>query len=157
MRLNKLIFIAIVSTTGAAVHAGTKCMPETYGTSKVRELSQRQNQSLCESAERGLRTVVSPRMFAKIALASYLINKNGGENIDDLAFQLASMVRLRGQSQQIEAAEGTVEIGWKAFNGTNGRVTPRKLVAFLLNSPDLAKTLSDDGLIDIAALLANMN
>lgn len=137
------------------VKAEPVCGPEVYAGSSAKQLIAMQNQKVCESGVRGLGRNMSPKLFGRLALASSLIANEGGGSVENITFQLASIIRLRGQVGNFDAANSSIETSWKIFHGLNGRLPLSEVVAFLKNAPGLAKTISDDGLIDMAALMVN--
>jgi hypothetical protein len=71
------------------------------------------------------------------------------------AYQFMRIVESRGQLNDDSAMMNTFDVVFKIFSGTAGRVTPKDLNILLRTSGPIAKTLSDDGLINIAAMLSS--
>jgi hypothetical protein len=47
----------------------------------------------------------------------------------------------------------TIELVWKAYSAFNGIVSPKDIADLLASSGPLAKTMSDDGLVDMIIVL----
>jgi hypothetical protein len=153
----KLSVLIVAALLCGSVSAQATCSNTVLTASDVTQLSQSDRARICDAGTRGLGLTLSSNLFQRLAKVTYLIERSGGGEKSDLAFQLMSIVKLRGQASDESRALQTLEISWKIFSGTDGRVPPSELVAFLANAKGLARTLTDDGLIDMAAVISVQN
>lgn len=71
----------------------------------------------------------------------------------DIAYQIMMVVEARGKEKDDKAIYSTFDTVFKIFNGSEGHVAPKDLNVFLRNSGPMAKTISDEGLMSMAALI----
>jgi hypothetical protein len=64
-----------------------------------------------------------------------------------------NVVEARGQVANDKAIDGSLEAIQKIFSGSQGHVTPNDLNVFLMSAGPMARTLSDDGLLRMAAVI----
>ena len=70
----------------------------------------------------------------------------------EIAYQLMNIVEARRITNP-DRILATFDTVWKIFDGTDGHVTPSDLNIMLRSSGPMARTLSDDGLISMGAVL----
>jgi hypothetical protein len=61
--------------------------------------------------------------------------------------ELVDIIRLRGLYNQQTRWEPTIELVWKSYQASNRLTTPHDVIVLLKESGQMAKTLSDDGLL----------
>lgn len=96
-------------------------------------------------------TIALTRKLSKVIF----VMRAGGiqGSVKDVAYQIMNIVEARGQENNNQEIDGTLETVLKIFNGTQGHVTPSDINLTLRSSGDLAKTISDDGVINMAVLI----
>lgn len=82
------------------------------------------------------------------------MNVQGGDNILSTAFQFMNVVDERNQLSNDALMMDTINLTFKIYNGTGGRVTPSDVSVLLYNMGDNAKHLSDDGIVNLASVLS---
>jgi hypothetical protein len=85
----------------------------------------------------------------------YVLHSNGSKaTYAELADQVMSIVQARHliEPSQTAAMHSTMDTVVKIYSGMGGRVTPKDLSIMLWNAGNLAQTVSDEGLIHMAAL-----
>lgn len=97
-------------------------------------------------------SIQSLRMLSK-AVSDMHIQDNQVDVVGT-AYQYMRVVESRGQLNDDAAMMKTFDVIFKIYNGTEGRVTPKDLNILLSNMGNGATKLSDDGLINLAALLS---
>lgn len=94
------------------------------------------------------------RANAKVASIISLAEGSAGRGNDvvTLGETLNSIVLKRGQTDPA-AMFNTFELVLKSYQATNGDIHPEDILYFLASAGPMAKTLSDDGLINMIAVL----
>jgi hypothetical protein len=87
--------------------------------------------------------------------AAYVLSRKGyhEDQYDQIVMELVEIVRLRGQFDKPDKWEPTLNVVWKGFEGTNHDVTPYTVRTFLKGAGPMAKTLSDEGLINMMSYM----
>jgi hypothetical protein len=110
---------------------------------------------LCDQMVRRLGhqpTVASLRNLAKTVYALHHSGSKATPKED--AYQLLRIIESRGQQEDVAAMWRTFNMVFKIFNGMEGRVTPKDINIMLSTMGESAKKLSDDGIINLAAMLS---
>jgi hypothetical protein len=110
---------------------------------------------LCDQMVRRLGhqpTVASLRNLAKTVYALHHSGSKATPKED--AYQLLRIIESRGQQEDVAAMWRTFDMVFKIFNGMEGRVTPKDINIMLSTMGESAKKLSDDGIINLAAMLS---
>ena len=111
--------------------------------------------TICTLMERTLGrrpSIASLRMLIKVLI---LMESNGSKDgFKTNAYQIMNIVEARGQQDNESATASTFETVHKIYSGMQGRVSPMELNVILRSMGPRATGLSDDGLINIAALLS---
>lgn len=97
-------------------------------------------------------TVASLRNLAKTVYA--LHNSGSKATAKEDAYQLLRIIESRGQQEDVAATWRTFDMVFKIFNGMEGRVTPKDINIMLSTMGESAKKLSDEGIINLAAMLS---
>jgi hypothetical protein len=79
---------------------------------------------------------------------------NHTTNTSETAYQYMRIVESRGQLTNDVAMMNTFNVVFKINSGSNGRVTPRDLNRMLSDMGSTATRLSDDGLINLGAMIS---
>jgi hypothetical protein len=106
---------------------------------------------ICELATKSLGRPIPVGVFRHLLKAAGVLHLKGAGETDKISYQLAEIIEARGISDPQRMKE-TIEIAFKAYTGSNGRVTPKDLNVAVRQS-GLGKTLSD-GLFGVAALIS---
>ena len=86
-----------------------------------------------------------------------LLHQTGSESdMVGNAYQFMRIAESRAQLDSDDAMIATFEVVFKIVNSMDGRVTAKDLNIFLSNLGRGAKTMSDEGLINSAAVLSVM-
>jgi hypothetical protein len=92
--------------------------------------------------------------------AIYLLRRQGHYDKDDvqIAKELVEIIRLRGLYDKPDRWFGTNDLIYRSVIAFNGAVGPDQVIAFLRSSgPDMAKSLSDDGLMKMIIVIKRMH
>jgi hypothetical protein len=117
-------------------------------------LSHTEEVEVCRTIETSLGRRPTVAMTRKLSQAVSLVGSaSAADTSKDLAYQFMNIVEARDQTKNDQAIDGTFETVFKIFKGTDGHVTPRDINVFLRSAGPMAKTLSDEGLIHMAAVL----
>ena len=122
--------------------------------SAIEVFTSSQATQICRQVLRTLEgvTVADLRDFEK---ASYLLSAKGYETgqYSKIASELVEIIRLRGLYDQRARWQPTVDIAFRAWTALKGSVSPRDIQEFLRASGKMAKTLSDEGLLNMIVMM----
>jgi hypothetical protein len=107
---------------------------------------------ICDLASQSLDRPIPIGVFRALLKGASIINVRGGGDTEKIAYQLVELIEARGITEPKRMVE-TIDIAVRAFNGSNGRVTPKDLNVMVRQS-GIGHTLSDDGLFNFAALIS---
>jgi hypothetical protein len=107
---------------------------------------------ICQLAINSLRRPIPIGVFRHLLKAAGVLNVKGAGEPDKFAYQLIEIVEARGITDP-QRMKDTLDIAFKAYTGSNGRVTPKDLNVAVRQS-GLAQTLSDEGLLSLAAMIS---
>lgn len=107
---------------------------------------------ICEMANASLGRQVAVGVFRDLLKASAFLSLKGAGQKEQLAYQLLEIIDARGLTDPRRMKE-TLNLAFKAYVGSNGRVTPKDLNVALRKS-GLGKTLSDEGFVNLAAMIS---
>ena len=107
---------------------------------------------ICQLATNSLRRSIPIGVFRHLLKAAGVLNVKGAGEPDKLAYQLIEIIEARGITDP-QRMKDTLDIAFKAYTGSNGRVTPKDLNVAVRQS-GLAQTLSDEGLLSLAAMIS---
>jgi len=109
---------------------------------------------VCVTMQATLGRPPSVALVRKLSKAISVMQAAGSKDTTkDTAYQMMNIVEARGKEKDNKAIDSTFETVTKIFNGTQGHVTPRDINIFLRSSGPMAKTISDDGIISMAAII----
>lgn len=132
----------------------TSCNWENMEKQRINLLSYVDEADVCNTIQSTLGNPPSVALTRRLSKAIFIMQVNGSKDTaKEVAYQIMSVVEARGQTQNEKAIEGSIETVFKIFNGTQGHVTPKDVNVFLRNAGPMAKTLNDDGLIGMAAII----
>jgi hypothetical protein len=107
---------------------------------------------ICELAANSLGRPIPTGVFRDLLKAAGILHVKGAGETDKIAYQLIEIIEARGISDP-KRMKDTLEIAFKAYTGSNGRVTPKDLNVAVRQS-GLQTTLSDEGLFGLAAMIS---
>ena len=107
---------------------------------------------ICELATNSLGQPIPIGVFRLLLKAAGLLNVKGAGEVDKVAYQLTEIIEARGITDP-KRMKDTLEIAFKAYTGSNGRVTPKELNVAVRQS-GMGRTLSDEGLFGLAAMIS---
>jgi hypothetical protein len=131
----------------------TQC-EELPSSASIEVFSRSETTAICREVLRILEgvTVDDLRSFEK---AAYVLSAKGYEerNYKQITAELVDIIRLRGLYDKRARWQPTIDLVFKSFVAFNGVVTPRDIEQFLGSAGPMAKTLSDDGLLNMIILM----
>jgi hypothetical protein len=107
---------------------------------------------ICELAANSLGRPIPTRVFRFLLNAAGLLHLKGAGEPDQIAYQIVEIIDARGLTDP-QRMKDTIDIVFKAYTGSNGRVTPKDLNVAVRQS-GMGLTLSDKGLYGVAALIS---
>ena len=108
---------------------------------------------ICETITKSLGHRPQIRVLRAASMIASLMNIHGLQVSErEIAYQLMNIVEARRITNP-DRILATFDTVWKIFDGTDGHVTPSDLNIMLRSSGPMARTLSDDGLISMGAVL----
>jgi hypothetical protein len=107
---------------------------------------------ICESATKSLGRPLPIGVFRMVLNAAGLLKVKGAGEPDQIAYQIVEIIDARGLADA-QRMKDTIDIVFKAYTGSNGRVTPKYLNVAVRQS-GMGLTLSDEGLYSVAALIS---
>jgi hypothetical protein len=130
-----------------------KCEDVSY-TASISVFSKADAVGHCRSMEKVLEGVRVQDIRA-FETAAYILSRSGYHDgqYDQIIKELVEIVRLRGQYDKPDKWDSTLNVVWKGFEGTKGDVSPYTIRTFLKGAGPMAKTLSDDGLVNMIAVM----
>ncbi|BBH11749.1 hypothetical protein [Chromobacterium haemolyticum] len=94
------------------------------------------------------------RLYTSMAKAFVAFRlKGSSDTAKDLTYQLMGIVDARGQSKDEQASITTFDVVFKMYSAWNGHITPKDVNAFLHDSGPASASLSDDGLVNMMAVV----
>jgi hypothetical protein len=93
--------------------------------------------------------------------AAYVFSRKGykPDRYANITAELVEIIRLRGYYREQDRARWhpTLDIVWKAYEALHGAVSPQDIVVMLRAAgPEVAKGLSDDGLINLIVVYKHL-
>jgi hypothetical protein len=132
----------------------TSCEPEAMAKLNILLLSWDEEASICKIIRNSIGRSPSVRLSRALCKAIIGMQLNGNKDKPkDIAYQLMNIIEARGQEKNDKSIYSTFETVMKIFIGSEGDVTPKDLNINLRSAGPIAKTLSDDGLMSMAALI----
>lgn len=107
---------------------------------------------ICELANTSLGHPIPTGVFRRLLVASALLSLKGAGDKEKVAYQLVEIIDARALSNPGRMID-TVELAFKAYMGSNGRVTPKDINVALRQS-GLGAKLSDEGIISLSAMIS---
>jgi len=118
----------------------------------ILNVSWRDGSKICEVATSSLGRPIPVGVFRTLLRVVFLMHSKGVGEIDKVAYQLAELIDARGLTDP-KRMDQTLEIAFKTFSGSNGRVTPKDLNV-AVRKASRGHTLSDDEIYTIAAIIS---
>ena len=132
----------------------TSFEPEELEKLRVNWLSWDDEAAVCKTMRSSMGRFPTVRLARAMCKAIAGMQLNGNKDKPkDIAYQMMNIIEARGQEKNGKAIYSTFETVMKIFIGSEGHVTPKDLNIFLRSAGPMAKTLSDDGLMSMAALI----
>jgi hypothetical protein len=120
-------------------------------------LSGQETAAVCDKMARSLGRNPTVKLLRHLSKAVASMKLQGyGDDIVGNAYQFMRVAEGRGQLKNDDAMFTTFDVVFKIVNGTDGRVMPKDLNIFLTRLGKGARTMSDEGLINSAAMLSVM-
>jgi len=135
------------------------CTGDAIRTVSISTFSWADTEELCRTMKLALGrqpTVAELRFVSKTV---WVLHASGSKDTyQQNGYQVMSIVEARGQLAPSSSAAmfSTCDTVVKVFSGTGGKVSPKDLNVMLRNAGSLAQTMSDDGIIHMAAVLWDM-
>jgi hypothetical protein len=107
---------------------------------------------VCELAKSSLQLPIPIGVFRFLLNAAGLLHIKGAGELDQIAYQIIEIIDARDLTDP-QRMKDTIDIVFKAYTGSNGRVTPKDLNVAIRQSK-MGRTLSDKGLYGVAALIS---
>lgn len=107
---------------------------------------------VCEQAVNSLGHSIPTKVFRFLLKAAGLLHVKGAGETDQIAHQIVEVIEARSLTDP-QRMKDTIDIVYKAYTGSNGRVTPKDLNVAVRQS-GMGPTLSDEGLYGVAALIS---
>jgi hypothetical protein len=97
------------------------------------------------------------RELVNVGMVSRIIMERRGENLSsrDAALQILEIARIRGVMNDRKRFRDTVVLMSSIVIGLEGRVPPSAMLAALRAAGPTARTLSDDGVVNLAAMISH--
>ncbi len=109
---------------------------------------------ICTTMQATLERLPSVALVRELSKAVFVMQAAGSKDTSkEIAYQMMNIVEARGKENDNAAIDSTFNTVTKVFNGTQGHVTPKDVNVFLRSSGPMAKTLNDDGIMDMAAVM----
>ena len=121
----------------------------------INVLSWREEASICAVASSSLGQMPETGVLRMLLKTAFLIGHENGSSARDEAYQMMNVVEARGLTAP-DRVKSTLDLAYRVNLVTIGHVTPRDLNVFLRSSGDMAKTLSDEGLTNMASVVWEM-
>lgn len=115
-------------------------------------VSWRDGSKICEIAAASLGRPMPVGAFRTLLRVTALLHSKGVGELDKVAYQLAEIIDARGLTDP-KRMDQTLEIAFKTFSGSNGRVTPKDLNVALRQS-GRGPAISDDDIYTMAAIIS---
>ena len=115
-------------------------------------VSWREGTKICETTVTSLGRPIPQGVFRILLKASGFLHVKGAGDTDKIAYQLAEIIDARGLNEP-KRMKDTVDIAFRAYVGSNGRVTPKDLNVAIRKS-GYGPTMSDDSMLTIAAMIS---
>ena len=132
----------------------TSCDLNTMDNQRLNILSWVDEANVCATMQAALGRPPSVALVRKLSKAISVMQTTGSKDTTkDTAYQMMNIVEARGKENNDKAIDSTFETITKIFSGTQGHVTLKDINIFLRSAGPMAKTLSDDGLISMAAVI----
>jgi hypothetical protein len=121
----------------------------------ILSLSYADTSAICEKMAISIGRNPSVRALRRLSKAISIMETKGKVNdIADTAYQYMRVVESRGQLSNDQTMMNTINVVFKVYSGSEGRVTPKDLNILLGNIGAGAEKLSDDGIYKPAAMLS---
>lgn len=126
------------------------------GAQHLPQWSQIEFDSLCQVAALKLGKP-NPQIFFMIQKATHVLQFRGSRTSPrENAKSLAEIVLRRGHRNDPAAATADLDVAVKVYTAFDGKFTPGDIALLLRDSGALARTLDDDGLINVIAVQKQM-
>jgi hypothetical protein len=130
------------------------CTWDSVDSLRIKGLSHDDQVSICNTMQIALGRPASVGLARKMSNLVIIMQIGGSaDTAKEITYQTMNVVEARGKVDNDKAIDGSMETIAKIFSGSQGHVTPRDLNVFLRSAGPTAKTLSDDGLLRMAAVI----
>ena len=132
----------------------TSCDWQDMDKQRLNVLSWADEADVCVTMQATLGRMPSVALVRKLSKAIFVMQVDGSKDTaKDIAYQMMNIVEARGKEKSDKMIDSTFETVTKIFNGTQGHVTPKDINIFLRSSGPMAKTISNDGIMGMAAVI----
>jgi hypothetical protein len=105
----RILMIAITLSLMLGAYAAPQgCTPELVAASQVKGFTQTEHLEICKSGYKALKANITQDVYVKLAKVVFLMDGKGVAPRLDLAFQLMTIVKLRGQALDPESSLRTL-------------------------------------------------
>ncbi|MFO1431195.1 MAG: hypothetical protein U1F76_13815 [Candidatus Competibacteraceae bacterium] len=121
---------------------------------RLNVLSWADEADVCITMQAALGRMPSVALVRKLSKAIFVMQVYGSkETAKDIAYQMMNIVEAREKEKSDKMIDSTFETVTKIFNITQGHVTPKDINILLRSAGPMAKTLSEDGIVSMAAII----
>jgi hypothetical protein len=121
---------------------------------RIKGLSHDDQINVCNTMQSALGRPASVALARKMSNLVFIMQVGGSsDTAKEITYQTMNVIEARGQVDNDKAIDGSMETIAKIFSGSQGHVTPKDLNVFLRSAGPTATTLSDVGLLRMAAVI----
>lgn len=107
---------------------------------------------ICETSATSLGRPIPQGVFRTLLKAAGVLSAKGAGDTDKIAYQLTEIIEARGLTDP-KRMKDTVDLAFKAYVGSNGRVTPKDINVAVRKS-GYGHMMSDESLLALAAMIS---
>jgi len=131
------------------------CSFEATARVRVLDVSSQETEEICERMSAVLKEKPSVRLLRELSKALSVLKRSGAsEDMSRDADHFMRIAKARGQLNSEDAMISTFNVAFKIVTGMEGRVTLADLATFLESLGPDAETMSNQGLLQNAAVLS---
>ena len=131
------------------------CSAEAVEPYRILGISTDDEVRICQHMSNTVNYYVTASNLRYLSHAAYVYVQAGWTaNPVDAAYSLLTVIKLRGQTATEDMTRSNLSMLRKIYAGTENRIGPQDIVYMLQSSGKMAHTLSDQGIIDLAAYMS---
>jgi hypothetical protein len=109
--------------------------------------------AICQTFERNLGRLPPVSVLRRIGVTAGLLRPVLKQEAVQIGYQTVAIIEARGGTSPAQMLS-TADIVWKTSKGSEGRVTPQELNIALREAGPLAKTMDDDAVLMLSAIIS---